>query len=172
MSTSASSSATGDDDDDSGSTSTITAETTTGRHELKVESYTRTKGGVGKFIDSVTFRVGGHSWYIRYYPDGNRDESADWISVYLYLYLDGAGSEDDGGGVKARYKFSLFRDAAAAGDGESPALIHTRTASNYSFWGADQITSTAGATAGSSKRRTWRRPRKAAAFASDATSPS
>ncbi|OQU83863.1 hypothetical protein SORBI_3005G191300 [Sorghum bicolor] len=137
MSTSASSSATGDDDDDSGSTSTITAETTTGRHELKGESYTRTKGGVGKFIDSVTFRVGGHSWYIRYYPDGNRDESADWISVYLYL--DGAGSEDDGGGVKARYKFSLFRDAAAAGDGEAPpVLIHTRTASNYSFWSADQ----------------------------------
>lgn len=129
---SASSSATGGDNN-SGSTSTITAEMTTGRHKLKVESYARTKGGVGKFIDSITFSIGGHSWYIRYYPDGNRDKSVDWISIYLYLYLGGAGIEDDGG-VKARYKFSLFTDAAAAGGGELPVPFHTRTASNYSFW--------------------------------------
>jgi speckle-type POZ protein len=109
MPTSASS-ATGDDD--SGTTSTITAETTIGQHEIKVERYTQTKGGVSKFIKSVTFSVGGHGWYIRYYPDGNCDESANWISVYLYL--DGAATEEDGD-VKARYKFSLILDAAAAG---------------------------------------------------------
>ncbi|KAJ1276437.1 hypothetical protein BS78_05G214300, partial [Paspalum vaginatum] len=102
--------------DSGGGTSTITAETTTGWHELKIEGYTITKGGVGKGINSATFTVGGHSWYIRYYPDGNCDKSAHWVSVYLYLADDpsaAAAAVDGGDGdVKARYKFSLIDEAA------------------------------------------------------------
>ncbi|MFS9531791.1 MATH domain-containing protein, partial [Klebsiella pneumoniae] len=39
--------------------------------------------GVGKFISSSAFSVGGHSWCIQYYPDGYTKENADWISVCL-----------------------------------------------------------------------------------------
>ncbi|CAO2142455.1 unnamed protein product [Urochloa humidicola] len=113
-----------------GSTSTITAETTTGWHELKVPGYTKTKGGNGKGIDSARFIVGGHSWHIRYYPNGNTDKSVDWVSVYLYLDETAAGGDSD---VKARYKFSLIDD----GDGGHEDLsAYTRT-SSYSYWSAD-----------------------------------
>jgi speckle-type POZ protein len=119
------SSATGD----GGSTSTITAETTTGWHELKCPGHTKTKQGVGKAIDSATFTVGGHSWYIQYYPDGNKEESADWISVYLYL-AESAGDGD----VKATYKFSLIDDDDDAdADAGEDLSSYTRT-TGYSFW--------------------------------------
>ncbi|CAO2149798.1 unnamed protein product [Urochloa humidicola] len=111
-----------------GSTSTITAETTTGWHELKVPGYTKTKGGNGKGINSGKFIVAGHSWYIRYYPDGNTDKSADWVSVYLYLNEPAPGGDSD---VKARYKFSLIDD----GDGSEDLSAYTRT-SSYSYWSA------------------------------------
>ncbi|WVZ50313.1 hypothetical protein U9M48_001579 [Paspalum notatum var. saurae] len=113
-----------------GGTSTITAETTTGWHELKLESYTRTKGGVGKGINSATFTVGGHRWYIRYYPDGNCDKSANWISVYLYLTdpIPVAAAGDGGGDVKAKYKFSLIDDA-----GDEPVASCTKT-SKFAYW--------------------------------------
>ncbi|CAL4991247.1 unnamed protein product [Urochloa decumbens] len=108
------------------STSTITVETTTGWHELKVPGYTKTKGGVGKGINSARFTIGGHSWYIRYYPDGNNEKSADWVSVYLYLDEPAAGGDGD---VKARYKFSLIDDG---GDGQGLSG-YTRT-SSYACW--------------------------------------
>ncbi|KAG2563466.1 BTB/POZ and MATH domain-containing protein 2-like [Panicum virgatum] len=108
-----------------GSTSTIVSEITSGWHELRVPGYAATKGGVGKFINSAAFVVGGHSWYIRYYPDGNNDKSAGWVSVYLYLDQPAAAAVD-GGDVKARYKLSLIAD-----DGED---LSSRT-SGYSFWG-------------------------------------
>ncbi|CAN6381827.1 unnamed protein product [Urochloa humidicola] len=113
-----------------GSTSAITAETTTGWHELKVPGYTKTKGGVGKGINSARFIVGGHSWYIRYYPDGNNDKSAGWISVYLYLDEPVAGGDSD---VKARYKFSLIDDD---GDGNGEDLSSYTRTSSYSYWSA------------------------------------
>jgi speckle-type POZ protein len=78
----------------------------------------------GDVYNSVTFIVGGHSWYIRYYPDGNNEKSTDWVSVYLYLDQLAAGDDGD---VKARYKFSLIDDA-----GEDFSS-YTRT-SSYSFW--------------------------------------
>ncbi|RCV39122.1 hypothetical protein SETIT_8G198500v2 [Setaria italica] len=120
-----SSSATGDGG--GGSTSTIAADTTTGWHELKVPGHTKTKGGVGKGINSATFIVGGHSWYIRYYPDGNNEKSTDWVSVYLYLSESAAAVDGD---VKASYKFSIIDDDADAGEDLSS---YTRTGS-YSFW--------------------------------------
>ncbi|XP_025791228.1 BTB/POZ and MATH domain-containing protein 2-like [Panicum hallii] len=126
MPISASSATTGDGG--GGSTSTIAAETTSGWHELRVPGYATTKGGVGKFINSATFVVGGHSWYIRYYPDGNNEKSAGWVSVYLYLDLPAAGGDGD---VKARYKLSLIDDDDAGEDLSS----YTRTSAGYSFWG-------------------------------------
>ena len=52
-------------------TSSIIAETVSGSHVLKIDGYSLIKGhGVGKFIDSGRFSVGGRSWLMRYYPDG------------------------------------------------------------------------------------------------------
>lgn len=64
--------------------------------------------GVGKFISSSAFSVGGHSWCIQYYPDGYTKENADWISVCLELL--GKGNDD----VRARFRFSLLDQVGEA----------------------------------------------------------
>jgi speckle-type POZ protein len=86
-------------------TSAIVAEAVTGSHVLQIKGYSLTKGlGIGKFIKSSTFCVCGHRWYIRYYPDGDCLDSADWISIYLQH------DHTDAVDVKARFKFSVLDD--------------------------------------------------------------
>ncbi|XBI93314.1 hypothetical protein VPH35_030183 [Triticum aestivum] len=46
--------------------------------------------GIGKFIRSTTVSVGGYEWCIRYYPDGESNESQGHVSVYLQLLSKGA----------------------------------------------------------------------------------
>uniref|UniRef100_A0A8R7PGX6 MATH domain-containing protein n=1 Tax=Triticum urartu TaxID=4572 RepID=A0A8R7PGX6_TRIUA len=46
--------------------------------------------GIGKFIRSITVSVGGYEWCIRYYPDGESNESQGHVSVYLQLLNKGA----------------------------------------------------------------------------------
>ncbi|KAK3120549.1 hypothetical protein QOZ80_9AG0689780 [Eleusine coracana subsp. coracana] len=77
----------------------------TGSHELTITGYSGTKGlGVGQFISSSEFTVGGHQWLIRYYPDGFDEEHADWISVSL-IRADKTGCTVE---VRARYEFALL----------------------------------------------------------------
>ncbi|KAL6907744.1 hypothetical protein ACP4OV_001914 [Aristida adscensionis] len=86
------------------SASAIISETVEGSHVLKIEGYSRIKGlGTGKFIRSGVFTVGGHSWYISYYPDGQSSDCDDWMSIYLCPGLLTATAE-----VKAKFKFSLL----------------------------------------------------------------
>ncbi|XP_044444861.1 BTB/POZ and MATH domain-containing protein 1-like [Aegilops tauschii subsp. strangulata] len=67
-------------------TSTCAPERTRGEHVFKIEGYSVCKGfGVGKFIRSATFSVGGHDWCVRYYPDGVTEAYRDYVSVYLEL---------------------------------------------------------------------------------------
>ncbi|KAL6654216.1 hypothetical protein ACP70R_007681 [Stipagrostis hirtigluma subsp. patula] len=114
------------------SASTIIAETANGSHVLKVDGYSGTKGlGVGKSIESSTFTVGGHSWHIRYFPDGYSQETADWICVDLKR--DPTTSEKEE--AKARFKLCLLDQP-----GEPvPSVTNTynvRTFTNSSFaWG-------------------------------------
>ncbi|TVU24177.1 hypothetical protein EJB05_26580, partial [Eragrostis curvula] len=87
----------------SGSTSAIVADMVTGWHVLKIQCYSATQLlGVGKFVKSSDFNVGGHSWHIRYYPDGYDKDHDDFISLYLHanLYTDVE--------VRARFKFTLL----------------------------------------------------------------
>ncbi|KAG2563458.1 BTB/POZ and MATH domain-containing protein 1-like [Panicum virgatum] len=85
------------------SASAIVAEAVTGSHVLNIEGYSRTKGlGGGEFIQSSTFDVGGHRWFIRYYPDGYGSDNAGWISFYLQL------QHSDATSVKASLKLSLL----------------------------------------------------------------
>ncbi|CAL4925051.1 unnamed protein product [Urochloa decumbens] len=69
---------------DSPSASAIFASrvTVTGHHVLHIEDYARTKEQLpnGKGIESRPFRVGGFSWFLRYYPNG---ESSRNIHVPL-----------------------------------------------------------------------------------------
>ncbi|KAK3120551.1 hypothetical protein QOZ80_9AG0689800 [Eleusine coracana subsp. coracana] len=94
----------------SGSASTISAETETGYHVLTIEGYSQTKGllGVGNSVKSGTFTVGGHTWCIRYYPDGFDDETADWICFDLFL---DDKDDDPNNIVKMKHSFSLIDKA-------------------------------------------------------------
>jgi speckle-type POZ protein len=59
---------------------------TQGSHVFRIFGYSQHKGiGVGKFIRSGAFSIGGHDWAIRFYPDGFSQGSAHCISVYLEL---------------------------------------------------------------------------------------
>ncbi|CAM0148152.1 unnamed protein product [Urochloa decumbens] len=99
-------SASGSSNGEEMSTSAIVVEATTGSHVLKIEGYSLTKGhGNGKFVRSSTFSVGGNRWFIRYYPDGDGLDNADWISIYLQH--DPTHDVD----VKVRFKFSVSSTA-------------------------------------------------------------
>ncbi|KAL6654215.1 hypothetical protein ACP70R_007680 [Stipagrostis hirtigluma subsp. patula] len=95
-----------DDDDVDRRWPTIVAETAEGSHILRITGYTETTRGhgVGRSIDSGEFTAGGHTWHIAFFPDGEREECADWVSVYLYL--DRPAARDDV--VKASFVFRLL----------------------------------------------------------------
>ncbi|RLN16704.1 hypothetical protein C2845_PM02G12990 [Panicum miliaceum] len=82
--------------------SSIVANTTAGYHILKIDGYSFTKATpTGDYLKSRPFTLGGHRWFIRYYPNGSTSEFKDYISIFLNL--DGiVGNE-----VKARYQLRL-----------------------------------------------------------------
>ncbi|KAL6659256.1 hypothetical protein ACP70R_003296 [Stipagrostis hirtigluma subsp. patula] len=62
--------------------STCRAETVQGKHVFEIFDYSQHRGmGLGEFIRSGTFSVGGCDWAIRFYPDGST--STDYTSVDL-----------------------------------------------------------------------------------------
>ncbi|XP_048527914.1 BTB/POZ and MATH domain-containing protein 2-like [Triticum urartu] len=88
-----------------GSASSIIAGAVSGYHLLKIVGYSRTKElPNGEWIDSCPFQVGGRTWHVRYYPNGNKNEDIDYISVFLEF--DGTVAEAEA--VKAQAKFSLL----------------------------------------------------------------
>uniref|UniRef100_A0A0E0KQU1 Uncharacterized protein n=1 Tax=Oryza punctata TaxID=4537 RepID=A0A0E0KQU1_ORYPU len=82
----------------------VIAGTESGQHLLKTEGYSRIKDTIpnGGEIKSRSFHVGGHSWYISYYPSGYNSDNTDYISIFLQL------DKNVEKGVKAEYKFSLL----------------------------------------------------------------
>uniref|UniRef100_A0A0E0I2R6 BTB domain-containing protein n=1 Tax=Oryza nivara TaxID=4536 RepID=A0A0E0I2R6_ORYNI len=87
-----------------GSASAIVADTETRYHLLKIGCYSRTKATTptGSCLSSGQFTVGGHRWRINYYPNGERADSADYISLYLLLDEKATNSS-----VKAQVKFQI-----------------------------------------------------------------
>ncbi|XP_006661789.2 BTB/POZ and MATH domain-containing protein 2-like [Oryza brachyantha] len=73
------------------SSSAIVVGTEHGYHLLKIDGYSRTKELLpfGKCTRSCSFRVGNHSWHIRYYPNGNSNV------VRHYTGGDGGGARCD-----------------------------------------------------------------------------
>ncbi|KAL6883431.1 hypothetical protein ACP4OV_010845 [Aristida adscensionis] len=88
----------------------IVADTARGYHILKINGYSLTKETPnGKYIRSLPFTVGGHRWCIRYYPNGDRPEAAECITLHLRL------DETVDKAVKARHRFCFVDDV-----GEEP----------------------------------------------------
>jgi speckle-type POZ protein len=84
------------------SASTIVVSETTGHHVLKIEGYTRTKMILnnGEHFCSGEFKVGGHTWRLKYYPKGESLESTSFISMRLESTSIGATDDDVHGKVE------------------------------------------------------------------------
>ncbi|TVU42592.1 hypothetical protein EJB05_09010, partial [Eragrostis curvula] len=66
--------------------STCTEDTEQGKHVFRIFDYSKHRGiGIGEFIKSGTFSIGGHNWAVRFYPDGLADSTKNYISIYLEL---------------------------------------------------------------------------------------
>uniref|UniRef100_A0A0E0QZD8 BTB domain-containing protein n=1 Tax=Oryza rufipogon TaxID=4529 RepID=A0A0E0QZD8_ORYRU len=65
--------------------SAIKAPTTSGYHRLRIDYYRSLGSPTGWALSSRDFVVGGRQWRISYYPNGNRPENAEFISVFLCL---------------------------------------------------------------------------------------
>ncbi|XP_066391877.1 BTB/POZ and MATH domain-containing protein 3-like [Miscanthus floridulus] len=90
---------------------------------LKLQGYSWLKamhGENGSYIESSAFEVGGHTWRIRCYLNGNNMEDAGFVSLYLNLCSDSV--------VHAEYEFALVRH-----QGTPPAYGHQDTLSKKSL---------------------------------------
>ncbi|KAE8703031.1 BTB/POZ and MATH domain-containing protein 2 [Hibiscus syriacus] len=75
----------------SSTSSTSRTDTVNGSHEFKIKGYSLAKGmGVGKYIASDTFMVGGYEWAIYLYPDGkSAEDNASYVSLFIALASEG-----------------------------------------------------------------------------------
>jgi speckle-type POZ protein len=56
----------------------------TAAHNFEVINFSLLKGmGIGEFISSRNFHVGGYDWNITLYPDGYKAEHKHHVSAYL-----------------------------------------------------------------------------------------
>nr|CAB3488573.1 unnamed protein product [Digitaria exilis] len=82
------------------SASTIAVTASTGCHVVKFSGYSLLPGN-GKHIKSAEFKEAGHAWRVWCSPDGDSEETAGHVS--LYLELAGVEATD----VHAEFEFSL-----------------------------------------------------------------
>ncbi|CAN6299403.1 unnamed protein product [Urochloa humidicola] len=89
------------------SRSSITPAAATGKHQLKIDSYSLTTAVPrGSHIKSSNFQAAGFSWYINYFPNGcGRLLKRGRGHVSLQLVLDGAAPA---AAVKAQFTLSLL----------------------------------------------------------------
>uniref|UniRef100_A0A0E0EY43 BTB domain-containing protein n=1 Tax=Oryza meridionalis TaxID=40149 RepID=A0A0E0EY43_9ORYZ len=115
-----------------GSASAIVADTETRYHLLKIGCYSRTKATTptGSFLSSGQFTVGGHRWRIQYYPNGERAESANYISLYLLLDEKATNSSVK---VQAQFKFQI----SSTDQVKKPPSLASKEVNKYgggSYW--------------------------------------
>ncbi|XVE81513.1 hypothetical protein DITRI_Ditri15bG0070500 [Diplodiscus trichospermus] len=87
----------------SSTSSTSRTETVNGSHNFKISGYSLAKGtGVGKYIASETFMVGGYEWAIYFYPDGkSAEDNASYVSLFIALASEGTD-------VRALFELTLL----------------------------------------------------------------
>ncbi|XP_037480753.1 BTB/POZ and MATH domain-containing protein 1-like [Triticum dicoccoides] len=72
-------------------------------HNFEVTNYALLEGlGVGKYITSSTFRVGGYDWNIMFYPDGSTKDFTGNASAFLYYLSKGKD------GVRTKFTLTLL----------------------------------------------------------------
>jgi speckle-type POZ protein len=83
--------------------STSITETVKGSHQFKITGYSLSKGiGIGKYIASDIFSVGGYDWAIYFYPDGKSvEDNATYVSLFIALASDGTD-------VRALFELTLL----------------------------------------------------------------
>ncbi|KAG8486826.1 hypothetical protein CXB51_020296 [Gossypium anomalum] len=83
--------------------STSVMKTLNGSHHFKIRGYSQSKGtGVGKYIASDMFMVGGYLWAVYFYPDGKSPEdNAAYVSLFIALASEGTD-------VRALFELSLL----------------------------------------------------------------
>lgn len=84
-------------------TSTSVTETVNGEHDFRISGYSLSKGiGIGKYVASDTFMVGGYSWAIYFYPDGKSlEDNATYVSLFIALASEGSD-------VRALFELTLL----------------------------------------------------------------
>ncbi|KAL6843186.1 hypothetical protein ACP4OV_026899 [Aristida adscensionis] len=117
--------------------SRCTTETAQGTHVFEIVGYSLKRGiGVGKFVNSSIFAIGGYDWAIRFYPDGLNEDSKEYVSVYLELMSKDAE-------VRARYSLRLISRARAPSKCPSewcsklPILFKSSDSTRYSRNGSE-----------------------------------
>lgn len=87
----------------SASSSRSITQTVNGSHYFKIDGYSLAKGmGVGKYISSDTFTVGGYQWAVYFYPDGkNAEDNSLYVSVFIALASEGTD-------VRALFELTLL----------------------------------------------------------------
>lgn len=96
--------------------------TVAGYHLLVVNGYSRTKQDTpnGKCMRSKSFKIGGHRWFIEYYPNGYRQEEEDAGYIFFYLVLDEMNFVDP---VTVSYGFNFLGCQTQTKRQESPLLM-------------------------------------------------
>ncbi|CAL5007392.1 unnamed protein product [Urochloa decumbens] len=96
--------------------SSCNPETARGRHVFTVAGYSLLKGlGVGRFVRSSTFAVGGYDWCVRYCPDGDGGHGGDDGGADVFLALMTRDAE-----VRALFDFRFLNPATG---GLSPSAM-------------------------------------------------
>ncbi|KAG5587543.1 hypothetical protein H5410_047977 [Solanum commersonii] len=96
-------------------TSTSVTETVNGSHDFKINGYSLSKGiGIGKYIASDTFMVGGYTWAIYFYPDGkSTEDNSTYVSLFIALASEGTD-------VRALFELTLIDQS-----GKSRHKVHS-----------------------------------------------
>ncbi|CAL4924973.1 unnamed protein product [Urochloa decumbens] len=119
----------------SSSASAIVAGATSGYHVLKIKGYSFIKSAFpnGKHIDSRPFRMAGHTWAIKYYPNGSTPAAADHVSLFLLLCNPGEAA------LMVKLMFSLIDEV----EKQAPSYVGARTpcrfAAHSDDWGFEKF---------------------------------
>ncbi|WOL00619.1 BTB/POZ and MATH domain-containing protein 1-like [Canna indica] len=83
--------------------STSLTDTVNGSHHFRISGYSLLKGmGIGKYMASDTFSVGGYDWAIYFYPDGKSvEDAATYVSLFIALASEGTD-------VRALFELTLL----------------------------------------------------------------
>eukprot|EP00245_Coleochaete_scutata_P005843 TRINITY_DN19741_c0_g1_i1.p1 TRINITY_DN19741_c0_g1~~TRINITY_DN19741_c0_g1_i1.p1 ORF type:complete len:405 (-),score=81.04 TRINITY_DN19741_c0_g1_i1:541-1755(-) len=83
-------------------------QTVNGSHHFTINGYSLAKGmGVGKYIASDTFSVGGYKWAIYFYPDGkNAEDNSQYVSLFIALASEGTD-------VRALFELTMLDQSGA-----------------------------------------------------------